>query len=204
MIRETLEPGSANVRVVVTPGNGVNFERRPSTDAASEQLAIQADLVVPQWLRLTRTGNTFKAEYSANGNSWTDMGSTDMPMLADVYVGLCLTSHNVNETCTAEFSNVNPAVTNEWKSQDIGIQSNITEQMYVVVQDSAGNISPIATYPAATTIGSWTEWNIPLTAFTGVNLQAVNKLSIGVGDRDDPQPGSAGDLYIDDIRIQLP
>ena len=58
--------------------------------------------------------------------------------------------------------------------------------------------------PAATTIDEWTEWNIPLTDFAGVNLQAVKKMSIGVGDRANTQPAGAGDLYIDDIRLNRP
>jgi len=58
--------------------------------------------------------------------------------------------------------------------------------------------------PAATAIGSWTEWNIPLTDFTGVNLSSVKAMYIGVGDRTTPQAGSAGDLYIDDIGLKLP
>jgi regulation of enolase protein 1 (concanavalin A-like superfamily) len=208
MIRESLEPGSSHAAVVVTPGNGVSFPRRPLTNGNSES-TTQAGLTAPLWVRLTRSGNTFTAEYSSNGTNWTMLGSPlDMPMLADVYVGLCLTSHNVNATCTAEFSNVTlpPSVTGQWQSQDIGIESNIAEQMYVVLEDSTGNSSPVIKYPDPTTtvIGSWTPWNIPLTDFAGVNLQAVSKLTIGVGDRANTQPGGAGDLYIDDIGLLLP
>jgi hypothetical protein len=58
--------------------------------------------------------------------------------------------------------------------------------------------------PAASTTSSWTEWNIPFTDFTGVNMQAVKKMSIGVGDRANTQPAGAGDLYIDDIRLNRP
>ena len=74
-----------------------------------------------------------------------------------------------------------------------------------MLQDSANNSAVIKhPDPAATAIGTWTQWNIPLTEFTGVNLQAVTKMSIGVGDRANTQPGSAGDLYIDDIGLYLP
>jgi hypothetical protein len=207
MIRESLEPGSVHAMIVVTPGSGVSFQRRTTADSGSES-DTEAGITAPQWVRLTRTGNTFTGEYSANGNSWTTLGAPlSIPMSADVYIGLCLTSHNVDATCTAEFSNVSlpSSATGQWQSQDIGIESNIGEQLYVVLQDSAGN-SAVVTYsdPAATTIGTWTEWNIPFTDFTGVNLQAVTKMSIGVGDRANTQPGSAGDLYIDDIGLRIP
>ncbi|MCJ7778361.1 MAG: hypothetical protein MUP16_08620, partial [Sedimentisphaerales bacterium] len=205
MIRESLAANSTHVMVVVTPGSGVSFQRRTTVGAASAE-TTQAGITAPQWVRLTRSGNTFTADYSATGaaNSWTTLGTIEMPMLVDVYIGLCLTSHNVNATCTAEFSNVTTSGTGDWQSQDIGIQSNTPEPMYVVLQDSAGISSPAVTYPAATIIDTWTEWNIPLTSFTGINLQAVKKLSIGVGDRDNPKRGGSGTLYIDDIRLYRP
>jgi hypothetical protein len=37
-----------------------------------------------------------------------------------------------------------------------------------------------------------------------VNLQAIKKMVIGVGDRANPQLGGAGDLYIDDIGLRIP
>jgi regulation of enolase protein 1 (concanavalin A-like superfamily) len=204
MIRQTLEPGSTHAMMVVTPGQGVSFQRRITADAGSEE-TTQTDITAPQWVRLTRSGNTFTGEYSANGSNWTTLGSIDMPMLLDTYIGLCLTSHNVDATCTAEFSNVTTDGTGDWQSQDIGINSNIPEPMYVVLEDNAGN-SAVVTHPdpAASAIGSWTEWNIPFTDFTGVDMQAINKMSIGVGDRANPQLGGAGDLYIDDIGLKLP
>jgi regulation of enolase protein 1 (concanavalin A-like superfamily) len=206
MIRESLEPSSPHATMVVTPENGVSFQRRTAVNTVSEQTQ-QADITAPQWVRITRSGNTFTGEYSANGSNWTTLGSAEIAMLADAYIGLCLTSHNIDATCTAEFSNVSTStsVTGDWQSQDIGIASNIGEQLYVVLQDSAGNSAVIKhPDPAATAIGTWTPWNIPLTEFAGVNMQAVAKMYIGVGDRTNPQLGSAGDLYIDDIWLILP
>jgi len=128
-------------------------------------------------------------------------------MLADLYVGLCLASNNANSTCTAEFSSVTitPTVTGPWQSQDIGIQSNVAEQLYVALQDSANNIAVVKnTNAAATTLTTYTQWDILLTNFTGVNPQAIKKLSIGVGDRANPKAGGSGTLYIDDIGIYPP
>jgi regulation of enolase protein 1 (concanavalin A-like superfamily) len=207
MIRESLDPGSAHAMMAVTPGNGVTFQNRPSLDTASATVNTQAGIAAPRWVRLTRSGNSFTARYSSNGTIWTTLGTAEITMGANVYIGLCLTSRNVNATCTAEFSNVTlPAsATGQWESRDIGISSNMAEQLYVVVQDNA-NKNAVVKHPdsAATTFSTWTQWNIPLTDFAGVNLQAVTSLVIGVGDRDNPQQGSAGDLYIDDIGLRLP
>lgn len=206
MIRETLDADSKHVMVVVTPGGGVSLQLRSTTGGGSEEVTV-AGVKAPQWVRLTRSGNTFTGEYSSNGSSWQTIGSVTMPMLIDVYVGLALTSHNATATCTANFSNVtiNGAAPGTFKSQDIGIESNIAEPIYVIVEDSTGKSAVVKyTNPAATTIGSWTEWIIPFTNFAGVNPQVVTKMIIGVGDRANTQPGSAGTLYIDDIRLYLP
>jgi hypothetical protein len=210
MMRESLTAGSKYAMIAITPEWGVYFQRR-ITDNAGSDTTRQAGINTPQWLKLTRNLNTFTAEYSATGtaNSWTQLGSIEITMAADVYVGLCLTSHNIDETCTGNFSSVTlPATaTGQWSYGDIGIQSNIAEQLYVMLQDSAN--SALVKYQDpndptnfnATTIDVWTQWNIPVTSFTGVNMQAINKMTIGVGDPASTQPGSAGDLYIDDIGL---
>jgi hypothetical protein len=181
---------------------------RRTTTGGTTTSTSKTGVAIPVWVRLTRSGNTFTAQYSTNGNTWTQVGTPqEIQMSADVYVGLCLTSRNVNATCTAEFSDVSitGTVTGDWQSQDIGIKANSPQPLYVALQDSAGQ-SAVVKYsnPSATTKTTWTQWNIPLTNFTGVNLQSIQKLSIGVGDRAATQPGGAGDLYIDDIGLKLP
>jgi regulation of enolase protein 1 (concanavalin A-like superfamily) len=207
MMRESLDAGSKHFSTVACPNSRVYFVRRTTTGGTTTSTS-KTGVAIPVWVRLTRSGNTFTAQYSTNGNTWTQVGTPqEIQMSADVYVGLCLTSRNVNATCTAEFSDVSitGTVTGDWQSQDIGIKANSQQPLYVALQDSAGQ-SAVVKYsnPSATTKTTWTQWNIPLTNFTGVNLQSIQKLSIGVGDRAATQPGGAGDLYIDDIGLKLP
>jgi len=207
MMRETLAADAKNIMIAVTPGNGVSLQRRATTSGGSEEVDRAAGPEAPQWVRLIRSGNTFTGQYSANGTTWQTVESTTMTMLTNVYVGLALTSHNTNATCTAEFSDVaiTGTVTGDWQSQDIGIESNIPEPMYVVLADSAGNNAEIKhPDPAISATGSWTEWNIPLADFTGVNMQAIKSMTIVVGDRANTQAGGEGMLYIDDIRLYPP
>jgi hypothetical protein len=75
--------------------------------------------------------------------------------------------------------------------------------MYVAVQDSAGKVA-VASDPTLVNTSAWTEWKIPLSSFTGVNLAKVKKLYIGVGDRKNPAADGAGRIYIDDIRVTKP
>ena len=217
MIRETLEPGSKFAAVYVTPGNGCRFQGRMDTgiDAVSdtsvatdEQIAIAA----PYWIKLERdfAGN-FRGYYSSNGTNWQLMswGHPNIPMNTDVYVGLVLTSHNVDATCEAKFSNVSIAgtVTAQWQDQDVGILSNEAVPMYVAVANSTG--APAVIYhdnPDAVQIETWTQLNIDLKQFAdkGIDLTDVDKISLGFGDRDNPQPGGSGKMYFDDIRLYLP
>jgi len=206
MIRESLEPDAAHAMVAIQPMNEVQLLYRSTKGSASTSVG-QSGVNTPVWVKLTRSGNDLSAQYSTNGTAWTTVGSAAVTMLSDVYVGLCLTSRNADAVCTAEFSDVDMSgtVTGDWNSQDIGIENNAPEQLYVALQDSSNNSAVVKhTNPAATTIDTWTQWNIPLTSFTGVNLQAIKKIFIGVGDRANTMPGGAGDLYIDDIGLRLP
>jgi hypothetical protein len=53
-------------------------------------------------------------------------------------------------------------------------------------------------------VAAWTEWKIPLSSFTGVNLAKVKKLYVGVGDRKTPVADGSGRIYIDDLRVTKP
>jgi regulation of enolase protein 1 (concanavalin A-like superfamily) len=206
MIRESLDPDAAHAMVAIQPVNEVQLLYRSAKGNTSEAIG-QTDVSTPVWVKLSRSGNTLTGEYSVDGADWQTLGQTVVPMLADAYIGLIVCSHDNNATCTAEFSDVTTTgtVTGDWQSQDIGIESNSTEQLYIMVQDNAGKSAVVKhPDPAATTFSVWTEWNISLTGFTGVNMQAVKSLTIGVGDRANPQVGGAGILYIDDIWLMIP
>jgi hypothetical protein len=105
MIRETLNANSKHASVFVTPDNGVAFQYR--TSSGGNSLSINATgLAAPYWVKMVRSGNTFTAYHSLNGNSWTLMGSVTVSMGSSVYIGLGVTSHNDGEFCSATFDNV--------------------------------------------------------------------------------------------------
>jgi hypothetical protein len=127
-----------------------------------------------------------------------------------VYIGLALTARNADATCEAVFSNVSfpdTTVDPQWIDQDIGIQSNAAEPMYVAIANNTG--PPAVVYhkdPSAAQMDTFTEWHIDLKDFSdqGVDLNDVNSIAIGFGDRDNPQPGGSGKIYFDDIRVYRP
>jgi regulation of enolase protein 1 (concanavalin A-like superfamily) len=206
MIRDSLEPDSVHAMMAIQPMNEVQFLRRSVMGLDSEADG-QSGISTPVLVKVTRYLNTLRGEYSEDGEEWSLLGSLTIPMNVDVYIGLIVCSHDSLATCEAEFSEVNMTgtITGEWQSQDIGIKSNVPEPMYIVLDDSTGN-SAIVKHPdtGITATRSWTEWNIPFDDFAGVNMQAIKKMTIGVGDRSNTQPGGAGDLYIDDIKLYLP
>jgi len=85
-----------------------------------------------------------------------------------------------------------------------GSTGNSLDRLYVAIEDKAGKVG-VAVYPSPDRLAKsrWTEWGIPLSTFTnaGVNLTAVKKMTIGVGDRDSAKPGGTGQLFIDDIAV---
>jgi hypothetical protein len=128
-------------------------------------------------------------------------------MPSNVYIGLALTSHDPTLTCQAVFSNVTITgnVSGQWTNQDIGITNNDAEPMYVAMSNT-GSIPAVVVHddPAASTTGTWTEWVIPLSAFTdqGLDLTDVDKIAIGLGTRGNvTTPGGAGKMFFDDIRL---
>jgi hypothetical protein len=83
--------------------------------------------------------------------------------------------------------------------------SNSPAPVYVGLQDAHGLTGFIENPdPNIVTFGKWTEWRVFMPQFmmTGVDLTAVRKMYLGVGDRNnpDPTPGGTGLVYIDDLR----
>ncbi len=81
-----------------------------------------------------------------------------------------------------------------------GNSANAAETLYVALNGSA--VVSHDNLDAAQT-GRWTEWSIPLQAFAdqGVNLTNVDTISLGLGNKNNPQAGGSGTMYFDDIRL---
>lgn len=105
MIRSSLNTNVANAFIGLTPGNGVTWQYRSSPGGATSSSSAGGPSA-PYWVRLVRSGNTFTGSYSANGTTWTQLGSTAIAMGATVHVGLAITSHNLYTLCTTTFDHV--------------------------------------------------------------------------------------------------
>jgi len=209
MIRETLDPGSAHAMMVVTPVEGVSFQRRPEKGGTSTD-DTTAGVAAPIWLKIERDSmGRFTASYSTDGTTWQAQGlPSAVQMGTNVHIGLALTAHDTELTCQAVFSNVTTTGTVGplWANQDIGIASNDPEPLYVAISNSTGDPAVVVhDNSAAAQIDTWTEWLIPLQAFAdqGIDLSDVDEIAIGLGTRANmTNPGGSGKLYFDDIRLQ--
>jgi regulation of enolase protein 1 (concanavalin A-like superfamily) len=122
MIRQTLDATSAHASLFVTPGNGISFQRRPTTGGTS--LATTAAGAAPRWVRVTRAGQLFTAAVSTDGSAWTTVGQETIAMSGTVWAGLALTSHDVSRLATATLDRVSlaagPGTISSWQSTDVG------------------------------------------------------------------------------------
>ena len=106
MIRQSLDAGSPQAMMVVTPGSGAAFQYRTNFNDYSYNIGGSAGATAPYWAKLARTGTTITAYQSADGSSWAEVGSATISMTPQVYAGLALTAHNYGAVNTATFDNV--------------------------------------------------------------------------------------------------
>jgi hypothetical protein len=211
MIRADLTGGSTFVDMLLSDnqdGNasyGYSFQWRAATNASAASTdGVAPTINVPYWVKVQRIGDNLTGYTSADGKAWKPYGSPQIiAMGSTVYVGLCVTSGVPGELRTFKFDNIatTGTVSGSWQGVAIaGARNNDPAPLYVTVEDKAGKkktvVNPDA---AATTAATWKQWKITLSDFTGVNLAAVKKLTIGAGDPANPKAGGTGKLYFDDI-----
>jgi regulation of enolase protein 1 (concanavalin A-like superfamily) len=147
MIRETLDAASDHAMSVVSAGAGSAFQRRLTAGGTTTHTG-GPNVTAPYWVRMTRTNSTFNSYVSADGNTWTLVGTDTITMGTNVYVGLCSTAHTngalnaaiidsvtinggiVSSTNSAPSTNTTGGTTNSptntvgslapWTSKDVG------------------------------------------------------------------------------------
>ncbi len=218
MIRQSLDGDAASAQMMMTAnsdgaaGNGAAFQNRAtagldmSANDATSNATSTAVVAPPFWVKIERIGDTFTGYTSADGNSWTFVGTADVVMTDPVYIGICVTSHQPGEQRTFQFEGIKTtgSVTGQWQGAAIASPKyNSPQSFYVALQDSAGKTA-VTTNATAVNSATWVEVQMPLSGFTGVNATKIKKIFIGVGDRNSPMADGTGMLFIDDIRVIKP
>lgn len=84
-----------------------SYNYRLSNGVATQASQGTTNYTFPRWIRLVRNGDSFSAYHSADGNSWTQRGSTQtIAMGTAPLVGLAITSAEPEEASTATFDNL--------------------------------------------------------------------------------------------------
>jgi hypothetical protein len=122
-------------------------------------------------------------------------GNQSMPLYYDNSVGY--SEATLTLTGLRDWTKHNLAELSLWFHGD---PFNVAEPVYIALNGSAVVTND---NPNAALVEEWTEWNIDLQSF-GVNLANVNTIAIGLGNRNNPQAGGSGTIYIDDIRLYQP
>jgi hypothetical protein len=164
----------------------------------------------------TRIYETWIDGYS-DGSSGSTVGYTNAPFAERKIVhgglqSMPLDYNNVNTPFYSEAVRVFEAA-QDWTANGVdtlvlyiqGRGSNTAAPLYVALEDASKHIGTVVHSDAAVvTKAGWTEWQIPLSQFAGVNPAKVKKMYIGLGDKANPTTGGAGLIYIDDLRVTKP
>jgi len=102
MFRGDLTAGSAHVILDVEPSGNIEFMTRSTSGGQTSWLA-GATRAAPVWLKLVRSGTTVTGFMSADGSTWTTVGSTTIALPTSADVGLIVTSHDTSQLNTATF-----------------------------------------------------------------------------------------------------
>ena len=133
-----------------------------------------------------------------------------------VHIGVQSMSFDYNNTGWPNYSETTANISDllideDWTKSGItmlslwlhGDEANSTEYMYV---DLNGHSVVYHDDPTIIQMSEWSEWIIDLNWFAiqGIDLTNVNTISIGIVDKNNPQNGGSGKIYIDDIRLYRP
>ena len=127
-------------------------------------------------------------------------GKQSMPIFYDNTVGISEVTRSFSSTMR------------NWTRDDVvtlslwyyGDAANAAEPLYVALNGSAVVTNTNAN---AALVTEWTQWDISLQEFAsqGVSLGSVNSMTIGLGNKANPQAGGgSGHIFVDDIRLYRP
>jgi regulation of enolase protein 1 (concanavalin A-like superfamily) len=127
MFRGSVAANSAHVILDVNPNGNIEFMSRNSTGGATAWIAGAAD-PAPVWLKLVRSGSTVTGFVSADGGTWTTVGSTTINLGTVAETGLVVSSHTTAQLNTSTFDQVavssgaaaGGGLPSAWQAQDVG------------------------------------------------------------------------------------
>lgn len=141
MVRGSLDLDSINAFALLSPDNGGAFTVRDTTGENTKTNARKADIKAPATLRVERNGDKLTFQIKPDGGAWEDFAEETLSLPQQVYVGLAVTSHDVNREVTATFTNfhINDAAVTTAKGQSFDTTSDAT--FYPVPTNNSGKLT---------------------------------------------------------------
>jgi YD repeat-containing protein len=170
MIRETLNPGSAN-GAMADYGSYAQLSVRTVTNGNTSQPNFAYGTTPPYWVQLVRSGITLSSYISPDGVNWTLVGNQTVNMAQNVYVGLVVNSGSTSLS-TATFDNVSvnssaapaPVITS-LSSTTGAIGSGVVIAGANFGASQGGGVVTLNAVPV--TINSWSDTAISITIPSG-------------------------------------
>lgn len=122
MAREDLTEESKHIFFQVFPDNnarnknngGYEFQFRATKGGEMEAIYPESCEGLPEfpvnypetWIRLKRTGQVFSGFAGTDGENWKKYTQFELKLPVKLFVGLAVTSHNINKSTTATFSSI--------------------------------------------------------------------------------------------------
>jgi beta-glucanase (GH16 family) len=103
MLRTSSSSSSLFAGMFITAANTAVFEWRSGTTAQSASASITA---LPAWVKLVRAGTSFSGYFSKDGDTWTQVGSTQTIALATSALGGAAVTSHASSTTTAVMPDV--------------------------------------------------------------------------------------------------
>jgi regulation of enolase protein 1 (concanavalin A-like superfamily) len=162
MMRDGVGPGDPNAFALLTPDGAVRFQHRTSPGGTTAT-SYSSTAAIPEWIRLVRAGNTFRAYFSPDGSAWTAGGSASIVMGGTIEVGLAVTSHNQLSLATAVFSNIwvtsthgnlPPVVTITSPASSAQFDEPATITLSASASDSGGAIQQVQFFNGSTVLAT--------------------------------------------------
>lgn len=186
MVRESLADDSAHLFLgLQTSGAPVIVIRNAAGETATETLGSAGTM--PQWLRVTRTGNLFELFLSTDGVTFSSStpASASITFANPAYVGMACTSGSASNNAVAQFDELSATLPSS--TSDIGLQTF----------NSATNIRTLSRFASSTDAGI-IQWSMDLSnldaylADQSLSLDALN-LDLIV---DASDPSKLFDVYL--------
>ena len=96
MIRETLADNAKFAWIYQSRDFGLKWRTRLAEGESAALDGNIADMNLPVWMKVSRSGNTISAAYSSDGINWTDWKSLELSMSQTVYIGMAVGEYTEN------------------------------------------------------------------------------------------------------------